>query len=230
MREFRLARELGLPISTHVSGAAGAGLVGAMARDALLGRDLQIVHGTGVLPQEMEQMARAGTSVSLSPYTELRAGYNITETSAFLAAGVLTGFSIDTTALTGNADMFSVMKLIQNIENGRHLSEFHMSPRRLLEIATIEGARALGIAAHTGSLTPGKHADLIVVNLNAINLGLFTDPAHLLVEAAQPANVDTVIVDGRILKRGGRLVGLEVDALLADAAAALADLRERGDW
>ncbi len=63
-----------------------------------------------------------------------------------------------------------------------------------------------------------------------MNLGVFSEPAHLLVEAAQPANVDTVIVDGRILKRGGALVGLDVGAILDAAAAALAAVRRRAGW
>ena len=104
--------------------------------------------------------------------------------------------------------MFGIMKLIQNIENGRSESEFKLTARRVLELATIEGARSMGIDDRVGSLKPGKRADLIMVSTRDVNLGVFTDPAHMLVTAAQPANVDTVIVDGRILKRSGRLVHL----------------------
>ena len=63
-----------------------------------------------------------------------------------------------------------------------------------------------------------------------VNLGVFSEPAHMLVEAAQPANVDTVVVDGRILKRRGRLVAMNVGRVVSDAAQALAALRTRAGW
>jgi cytosine/adenosine deaminase-related metal-dependent hydrolase len=84
--------------------------------------------------------------------------------------------------------------------------------------------------ATVGSLRPGKRADVIVISLDAPNLGLFTDPSHLLVEAAQPLNVTTVIVDGRLLKRDGELTGFDTEIVNDEAAAALADLRTRANW
>jgi cytosine/adenosine deaminase-related metal-dependent hydrolase len=99
-----------------------------------------------------------------------------------------------------------------------------------LELATIYGARALGIAERVGSLKPGKRADLILVSTKHTNIGVFTDPAHLLVEAAQPMNVDTVIVDGRILKRRGQLTALDVNQVIHEANESLATVRRRADW
>ena len=74
----------------------------------------------------------------------------------------------------------------------------------------------MGVGDVVGSLTPGKRADLIMVDTRAVNLAVFTEPAHLLVEAAQPANVDTVIIDGRIVKRGGRLTTVDVGDVVDD--------------
>ena len=82
----------------------------------------------------------------------------------------------------------------------------------------------------SGSLTPGKRADLILVSTRDINLAVFTDPAHLVVGAAQPANVDLVMVDGRILKRHGKLVHLDPQVIARDAAAANIALRKRAGW
>jgi cytosine/adenosine deaminase-related metal-dependent hydrolase len=79
-------------------------------------------------------------------------------------------------------------------------------------------------------LTPGKRADVIMVDTRAVNLAVFTEPAHLLVEAAQPANVDTVLIDGRIVKRGGRLTQIDVADVIDDAARALTDVRRRSGW
>src|SRR6185295_11480735 len=138
-------------------------------------------------------------------------------------AGARLGVSVDTTVLTGDASLFGVLKLMRNIENAKSHDEFKLGAKRALELGTIEGARSLGIDDRVGSLKPGKRADVIMISTNSVNLGVFTDPAHLVVEAVQPANVDTVIVDGRVLKRAGRLTSLPVDQVLKDAAASLAD-------
>ena len=132
--------------------------------------------------------------------------------------------------LTGNADMFGIMKFIQNIENGKSESEFRLTARRVLELATIEGARSMGIANKIGSLKPGKRADIVLVSTKDINLGVFGDPAHMLVTAAQPSNVDTVIVDGRILKRAGKLTAMNPVQIATEAAAANLALRKRANW
>jgi len=79
------------------------------------------------------------------------------------------------------------------------------------------GARALGIADRVGSLTPGKRADIILVRTTDLNMAPFTEPAHMIVQSANPSNVDTVMIDGRILKRGGKLVGFDVARIVAEA-------------
>ena len=140
------------------------------------------------------------------------------------------GLSVDTVELVGNADMFAIMKTTQGIVNGKAEDEFKVSARRILEFATIEGARSMGIDDKTGSLKPGKRADLMIVSTRAANLGVFGDPAVMLVTAAQPANVDTVMVDGRILKHGGKLTHLNVDRIAKEAGDASAALRKRANW
>ena len=99
-----------------------------------------------------------------------------------------------------------------------------------MELGTIDGARSLGIDNRVGSLKPGKRADVIMIATQQLNMGVFTDPAHMLVESAQAENVDTVIVDGRILKRGGRLTALSAGPILEDAAASLDAMRKRANW
>ena len=126
--------------------------------------------------------------------------------------------------------MFGIMKLIQNVENGRSEDEFKLGARRVLELGTIEGACAMGIADKVGSLVPGKRADLIMVSTRGVNLGVFGDPAHMLVTAAQPANVDTVMIDGRILKQDGKLVAMNAVRIAEEANAASIALRERANW
>jgi len=225
------ARRLGLPVSVHLNNSrARAGGIARVAKDGLLGPDLQAIHAVWVTPDEVRALADARAAVSLSPYTELRIGFGVPPTSTFLQAGIPLGLSVDTTALSGNADMFGIMKVTQNAENARTENEFQLPARRVLELATIEGARSMGMGDRIGSLTAGKRADLIMVDTRAINLGVFTDPAHLLVEAAQPANVDTVMVDGRLLKRGGRLTAVDPGRVVGEARQSLAALRKRANW
>jgi len=230
-KDLDAARTMGIPVSVHAANArARAGTIEVFAKEKVLGKDLQVIHAIWVTPAEIRALAESGTAVSLSPYTELRIGFGLPKTGEFLAAGVPVGLSVDTTTLSGNADMFAIMKAIQNVENVRHEDEFRLPARRVLELGTLEGARSMGLAAQVGSLRAGKRADLIMVNTRDVNLGVFSDPSHMLVEAAQPANVDTVVVDGRILKRGGRLTAIDVGQVVNEASAALTALRKRANW
>ena len=229
--EFDAARRLGLPISAHIGSSEQAkGQIEAHAKENLLGKDVQVIHAVAASPAEIEMIAKAGASVSMSPGTELRIGYGFPKINEFLDAGVRVGFSVDTTALSGDANPFDILKMLRNVANARGQSEFKLSARRVLEVGTIEGARSLGIDDKVGSLKPGKRADVIAISTQQVNLGVFTDPAHMIIEAAQPANVDTVIVDGRILKRGGKLTSVVVNEVMTDAAASFDGMRKRANW
>jgi cytosine/adenosine deaminase-related metal-dependent hydrolase len=231
LRDYEVAKDLGLPISVHANNfQTSAGGIQQLADRRLLGPGMQVIHAVWCTPSEIRALADNRVTVSVSPYSEMRIGFGFPIVADLLAAGVTVGLSVDTPALSGNADMFGIMKAIQNIENGRALNEFKLTARRVLELATIDGARSMGIADSVGSLTPGKRADLIMVDTRAVNLAVFTEPAHLLVEAAQPANVDTVVIDGRVVKRGGRLTQLDVADVIDDAARALTDVRRRSGW
>jgi cytosine/adenosine deaminase-related metal-dependent hydrolase len=230
-KEHDAAQKLGIPISVHLNSTANdRNHLLAIHKLGLLVKDLQIIHGISTSPEEMKLMAAAGAVVSVSPYSELRIGFGVTKIQEYLDNGVTLGLSVDTTPLTGNCDMFGVMKVIQNIENGRAESEFRLPARRVVELATIEGARSLGLADRIGSIAKGKRADLIMVNTRDINMGPFTDPYYMLVDSAQPWNVDTVMVDGRILKRGGKLTAIEAGMLMAEATKASREVRDRAKW
>jgi 5-methylthioadenosine/S-adenosylhomocysteine deaminase len=102
-----------------------------------------------------------------------------------------------------------------------------VQPRRILELATLDGAKDLGIADRVGSLTPGKRADFILVRTNDLNVAPFFNPALLLVQQAQPFNVDTVVIDGRILKHKGELVALDTPEVIRKAAESFVAARQR---
>jgi len=226
--EIAAARELGLPVSVHACGpAAAAGQVLAYADEGLLGPDLQLVHLNNASATEIALAAEAGTPVSVSPWTELQIGYGQPVTGELLAAGLPVGLSVDTTMLSGNADLFAVMKVTQACANGQARHEFALTARDVLRLATIDGARTLGLGAVTGSLAVGKRADVIVVSAEAPNLGVLTDPARLLVTAASPRDVDLVVADGRILKRDGKLTTVDVQEVTRSARESLAGVLSR---
>jgi cytosine/adenosine deaminase-related metal-dependent hydrolase len=212
----------------HACGpASAAGQILTYADEGLLGPDLQVVHLNNASPREIGLAALSGTPTSVSPWTELQIGYGQPVTGELLAAGLPVGLSVDTTMLSGNADMFAIMKVTQACANGQARHEFALTARDALRLATIDGARTLGLDAVTGSLAVGKRADIIVVSLDAPNLGVLTDPARLLVTAAQPANVQLVIADGRVLKRDGTLTGYDAPELAASTRASLAGVLSR---
>ncbi len=226
--EIEAARGLGLPVTVHACGPrAAAGQIEAYAAAGLLGPDLQVVHLNSASPRELSLAAEHGTPASVSPFTELQIGYGLPVTGQLLAAGLPTGLSVDTTMLSGNADMFAIMKVTQGCANAVAYDEFALTARDVLRLATIDGARTLGLDGVTGSLTPGKRADVVVVSVDAPNMGVLTDPARLLVTAAHPGNVDTVLADGRVLKRSGVLTGYDVDEVIRSARAALAGVLAR---
>jgi cytosine/adenosine deaminase-related metal-dependent hydrolase len=228
-REIAAVRALGIPVTVHAN-SSGMGQVAQYMKDKLLGKDLQIVNPIRSTPEEIQGLVEAGSPVSFSPVVGMRIGRGFPQTGKFIAAGIPIGLAIDDTVLGGNADMFAIMKLIRNSENAAAQDEFKLLPRKVLEIATISGARSMGVDHLVGSLVPGKRADLIMISIQDVNLGVFTAPANMIVDAAQPSNVDTVIVDGRILKRQGKLTALDKRQVISEASAALTAIRTRANW
>jgi 5-methylthioadenosine/S-adenosylhomocysteine deaminase len=226
--ELSVARRLGIPIAVHVSGGVAKQVFDCLREQGLLGPDLQLVHFTNASAQDIRLAAESGASVALTPLTELRVGYGITQLNDYLEGGMRVGLGIDSGSLAGQASLFQVMKLFQLIECGRLQCETAIPARRLLELATLEGARSIGMEAQVGSLEPGKRADVIMVSTEALNMGRFAeDPAHLLVEAAQPVNVDTVIIDGRVVKCGGQLVVVDAERVLRGAQESIESVAAR---
>jgi cytosine/adenosine deaminase-related metal-dependent hydrolase len=100
----------------------------------------------------------------------------------------------------------------------------------MLQLATLDGARDLGLAERIGSITPGKRADLILVRTTDLNMVPCGDPVDVLVLSGLPQNVDTVIVDGRILKRGGKLVGVDPNQIHAESRESINRIMAAAGW
>ena len=227
-RDWGGARALGLPITMHTSGPSPVKLL----EDArLLGPDVQLVHPLLTTAEERQILQQRGVSYSASPVGESRrpASAGVIQLGELLEAGVKVSLSIDNTSSYA-ADYFQCMRIAYNLHQHRIGARIPLTCKRLVQLATLDGAVDLGIADRTGSLTPGKRADLILIRTGDINMAPMSDPYTALVSFAQPRNIDTVVVDGRILRRDGAFTALDYAQVLTEAADCAAGLRARANW
>jgi cytosine/adenosine deaminase-related metal-dependent hydrolase len=230
-KEFDFAQERKLPLTVHIGTLKSrTGHVTAHFKENLLGPNVNIVHACSASPDEIRMIADSGASVSILEQSELRGGWGMPLLSEFLDAGVPTALGVDSVAIVGNCNLFNLLKIAAGVENVKHHSEHRFTARRMLRLGTIEAAKVLGLADRIGSLTPGKRADLVMVSTDALNMTPYTDPANMLIESTMPENVDTVVVDGRILKQGGRLTAIETSEVIREANDSLREVRRRAAW
>lgn len=226
--EWDTARELGLPITTHLASdatAAALGGIGALEARGGLGPDVQLVHLTGASADDIARVVAAGSPVSISPWTELEVGYGLPPIEDLAAAGASVGLSVDNTVLAGSADMFSVLKLTADLAAGMAARQSVLPDALVLDWATRTGAATIGLGDTVGTLEVGKRADLITVRTDALNTAPSAGAAALLTHAARPENVDLVLIDGVVHKREGRLTRVDVAALLGEAEESMARIR-----
>jgi cytosine/adenosine deaminase-related metal-dependent hydrolase len=230
--ELKLAAELGLRTSLHVESEGVRRPVADLHEHGLLRDTTTFVHANGIGDDELRMLADAGASVSISPDVELKMGFGWPMTGRMLAAGLRPTLSIDDVPSVGG-DMFSTMRTTYVVQRGL---DSGLGSRDLLEFATVDGAHALGLAARTGSLTPGKDADVILLRTDDLTVFPVTDPAATIVAAGHPGLVDTVLVAGRVVKRDGVLVDVDLRALRTrllesrDRVAAAAGVPLDGTW
>jgi len=218
--EWELAKELGVNITVHVAmdrfGYTKGQLTGLRDMD-LLYPNTTYVHSSHLTDEEWLLVRDSGGNVSLAPQIELQMGHGWAPAQKAEELGIPVGLSSDV-ATTASADQFTQMHAIFASERGRrHAASWDenldgltptpdlISCRQVLRWATIDGAKVAGIADRTGSITPGKKADLVIIDGHAVNVAPIIDPVAAVVCAADISNVDTVIVDGRIVKSGGKL-------------------------
>jgi 5-methylthioadenosine/S-adenosylhomocysteine deaminase len=230
-REFAFAREHGLPITTHTMMTAHdverVRAISVYEEHEALGSDVLLVHAIHTNEAERAYLARTSTPVSLSILSELRTGMGIPPIVEMMQAGVPLCLSVDTMAASDNSDYFAVLRATLLVPRGQHGDATVYQPDQVLRHGTIDGARALGIGDQTGSLTPGKRADVIVLRATDLNLAPINVADGQVVLAAQPRNVEHVWIDGVQRKRDGELVDVDADALVVNARAAVDGLSER---
>lgn len=221
--DLAMARDRGLPVSVHANNsAANRGHIRLLEELGLLGSDMQIIHAVNAETDEIAAIARSGASVSLAPSSELTVGFGVPPVAALRRAGVRIGASIDTPALVGASDLLRELRTIQGLANAQSGDEMAMTPLDALAIGTREGAASLGLGDVTGTLSPGKRADLIVVRRDALSLQPQADPATTILRSVRPADIGLVMVDGAILKQDGRLTRIDRAALANEVADATA--------
>jgi 5-methylthioadenosine/S-adenosylhomocysteine deaminase len=218
-RELALAEELGLRTSVHIASDGVQRPVAELAEHSLLRSTTTFVHANGISDDELRMLAEVGSTVSISPDVELRMGFGWPMTGRMINAGLRPTLSIDDVPSVGG-DMFATMRTTFVVQRGL---DGTLSSNDLLEFATIDGAHALGLEASTGSLTPGKAADIILLRTDDPTVFPVTDPAGTIVAAGHPGLVDTVLVGGRTVKRHGELVDVD----LADVKTKLVESRDR---
>lgn len=219
--EWREARRHGLRITHHT----GTDQVPYALEAGLGGDDVLFVHGYHWTADAWKEQADMGTRLSFSPYTSMDDGEPM-KFGAIRDSGITFSLSYDHLSGPGGADTF---RLMHTSYWQARFAKDPVSARELVEYATIGGARALDLQDRTGSITPGKSADIILVDTRRLGLTPLVEPYHALVNSAHPADVATVLVAGRQLKRDGTLLHLDEKQVRESATSALHTLFRRGD-
>jgi 5-methylthioadenosine/S-adenosylhomocysteine deaminase len=219
--DWTLARELDARITTHVGvGTFGRhGKVGEVGRTGLYGPDTTFIHCCTLSDEEIKLIVDSGATVSLACPVEMMMGHGMPPIQRFLNLGLRPSLSVDVETNVPN-DMFTQMRSAISLQHmlvfeqrlaGKEDAPPLVTTREVLEWATVEGARANGLEHKVGTLTPGKEADLILLRTDRPNIFPVNDPIGAVVWGMDTSNVDTVMVAGRILKRNGQLIGVDLN-------------------
>lgn len=234
LEELRWARTLNpARISIHVGMSAREPLnvVRELHNAGAIGPDLLFVHCNHLPDEELQMIVDGGATVSSQIEIEMTYGA-YPAVNRFTALGGISSIGIDATIdLAG--DMFGQMRALLNVwrlerslKNPLKMTR-KVHQKSVLEIATIRGAEAIGFDDVTGSLEVGKKADLLMLRTDVLGMTPMSDPYAAVVNYGNPSFVDTVLVDGKIVKRHGRLVGVDWPALRAALERSSKSIRQR---
>src|SRR5215208_3065319 len=217
--EWGLARELGIPITIHVAmhSAGRFGMVKRLGDLGLLGPDTTYIHCCHLTDDEWRLVADSGGTVSIAPQIEAQMGHGWPPVLKSMEYGLRPSLSIDVVT-TAPGDMFTQMRAAFACDRARvnaagweagaegDVSDTMLTARQMLEMATRNGAEVAGVGDRTGSLTPGKQADVVVLDATALNMAPVIDPVAAVTNCADVSNVETVLIGGQVRKRDGKLV------------------------
>lgn len=235
-RVAALARERGVMVHTHASESraeieivereTGRRNVEYLHEVGLTGAHVALAHCVHLSAGEMELLSRTGTHVSHCPSSNLKLGSGVAPVAELLERGVSVSLGSDGAPCNNRLDMFTEMRtaaLLQKMSRGTEA----LPAWRVLRMATIDGARALGLGREIGSLEAGKRADVTVIDLDRLHLTPGPDPVSTVVYAAGAADVRTVLIDGEIVMRDGELLTLSERDVLAEATRQAETLTNR---
>ena len=231
-----LADEYGAPVHVHVAEARseveatledyGCREVEHLARLGVLDRRFHVVHGVWLDKCELDLLAERGGHVVHCPTSNMSLASGTAPVPEMLARGVNVALASDGLG-NYNHDMFSVMKTASLLHRVHTLRPDALTAAQVLEMATLGGARALGLENEIGSLEPGKKADLILLDLRRPHLVPIYDLPTAIVHGANAADVDTVIVDGQVIMEGRQVKTLDEATITAAVEAAGPELWRR---
>ena len=182
-------------------------------------------HGVWIQPDEIAVLHKHGVGVSHNPESNMKLASGTAPVLEYLKAGVALGLGTDGAASNNDLDMFEAMRQAAFLHKLVSKDPRVVSARTALEMATIGGARVIGREKQLGSLEAGKLADLLVVRMDQPRQTPMYDPVSHLVYTTRGDDVDTTIVNGRVLMRGGKVLTLNEPQVLAAARAAAEQVR-----
>ncbi|MEU4531634.1 amidohydrolase family protein [Micromonospora ureilytica] len=235
---FEVARELGVAVTTHagVWGATNDDGIRLMYENGFMTPSTVYVHAATLTQDSYNRIAATGGSVSVSTESEQSAGQGYPPTWQLRHHDIPVSLSMDT-SVWWSGDLFSAMRSTLGADRSREhleahakqetITHCHLRAEQVVEWATRGGARALGMDATIGALTPGRQADVVLIKNDAspVMFPILNPHGHVVFQA-QRADVHTVLVGGRVVKRDGRLVGVDLAAARASVAATIDHLRE----
>ncbi|MCC6142981.1 MAG: 5'-deoxyadenosine deaminase [Candidatus Hydrogenedentes bacterium] len=232
----RLARSRGCLLHTHASenpgeldavrAATGKENIAALAERGLLGPDVVLAHCVWLSSEEQKLLRTTQTKVAHCPSTNLKLASGIAHVPELLEQGITVGLGADGAPCNNRLSQWSELRLAALLQKPR-CGASAMPAKGVLRLATIEGARALGLDRDIGSLELGKKADLVVVDTRRPHLAPFSDPFAMLVYGAEAADVRDVFVEGEWLVRDRELVRWDTAEVLAAAEPAVDEVLER---
>jgi 5-methylthioadenosine/S-adenosylhomocysteine deaminase len=228
--QWAIARQLGAVIVTEFIGAELAAQLPELHRKGLLRSDNIFNHCIGVPESAWKIIRDAGVRVSVTPRSDAHYGIEdgMNAWQKALEQGIRPGLSVDNeTSYSG--DMFMEMRVAFYLRRvlgsgGNPDRAASTSASRLLQAATIDGAATAGLDKRTGSLSPGKQADVVLIRTKDLNIHPVNNAIGTVVHAAERSNVDTVIIGGRLRKRDGVVLGVDQAKLRAATDESLAYL------
>jgi 5-methylthioadenosine/S-adenosylhomocysteine deaminase len=222
----RLARERRVMIHTHASenstecemveAETGLRNIAYLDRLGLTGSHVALAHCVHLSSHEIEILKTSATNVVHCPSSNLKLGSGIAPIAKLLEEGISVSLGADGAACNNRLDMFTEMRTAALLQKVLHGPEVLPAPRAL-RMATIDGARAMGLGAEIGSLETGKRADVAVVRLDRLHAAPVADVISALVYSAGASDVDSVIIDGRLLMRERTLLSIDESAVVAAA-------------